>query len=167
MPTVLPHSLEVTTHDLAPGDFGAFVAEQRLPMLRLARFLLGRRGPAEDIVHDAFVRVFTRFDKVANPAGYLRTCVVNGCRSHRRRTVVLQRITPLLRPAPAVAEADYLLDAVAALPYRQRVAVVLRYYEDLSQADIANVLGCSIKAAESLTAHGVTALRARITRGRD
>lgn len=140
--------------------FDEIVALHRLSMLRLARFLLGAHGSPEDIVHDALLKTYLRFDRIDNPAAYLRRCVVNACRSDHRRRAVFQRIAPkLVSRQTDVAGPDYLLDAIDRLPYRQRAAVVLRFFEDLSHAEIASTLRCSTKAAESLVRNGVQSLR--------
>lgn len=140
--------------------FDEVVQLYRLPMLRLARFLLGARGSPEDIVHDAFLKTYLRLDRIDNPPAYLRRCVTNACRSEHRRRAVFQRIAPRLAAHAAHTEPnDFLLDAIQRLPYRQRVAVVLRYYEDLTTDDIAATLHCTTKAADSLVHNGVQSLR--------
>jgi RNA polymerase sigma-70 factor (sigma-E family) len=111
------------------------------PMVRLAYLMVGDRSAAEELVQDAFVNVHRSWTKVTNPPAYLRAAVVNACHSWgRRRTLELHR-----RPAPAdPAElvADEIWDALQVLPMRQRAAVVLRFYEDLPDARIAELLGC-------------------------
>jgi RNA polymerase sigma-70 factor (sigma-E family) len=111
------------------------------PMVRLAYLMVGDRAAAEELVQDAFVNVHRSWAKVADPPAYLRVAVVNACRSWgRRRTLELHR-----RPAPADPSelvADEMWDALQVLPIRQRAAVVLRFYEDLPDARIAELLGC-------------------------
>ena len=145
---------------VAKVDFDEVVQHHRVPMLRLARFLLGPQGSPEDVVHDAFLKTYLRFDRIDNPSAYLRRCITNACRSEHRRRAVFQRIAPKLAPRTSHTDpTDFLLDAVQRLPYRQRVAVVLRYYEDLSTDEIAATLRCTAKAAESLVHNGVRSLR--------
>ena len=95
----------------------------------------------------------------ANPGAYLRTCVVNRCRDlqRRRRT---ERRTPL-PPAERSTElgADELADALAALPIKRRAAIVLRYYDGLSEARIAEVLGVPPGTVKSLLSRGLAELR--------
>ena len=140
--------------------FEEVVQRHRLPMLRLARFLLGADGSPEDIVHDAFLKTYLRLDRIDNPPAYLRRCITNACHSEHRRRALFQRIAPRLAARPTHSEpSDFLLDAIQRLPYRQRVAVVLRYYEDLTTEDIAATLRCTTKAADSLVHNGVQSLR--------
>lgn len=128
-------------------------------MVRLAALLVGGDAAAEEVVQEAFLRVRDRWARVEHPAAYLRAAVVNGCRSHQRR----QRLEERRRQDGPVRESgpptEPLGDAIASLPYRQRAAVVLRYYEDLSERDIAAALGCSPSAVKSLLHRALTGLR--------
>ena len=95
---------------------------------------------------------------MANPGGYLRTTVVNACRDlHRHRAVV--RRTPLPIAEPAIAEHDELFDALAALPWRQQAALVLRFHVDLSDADIAVALDCRQSTVRSIIRRALASLR--------
>ena len=112
-------------------------------MVRLAVALVDAQPLAEDLVQDAFADVFARWQRIDEPAAYLRTCVVNRCRHELRRRRLLRRTaTP---PAPEAQAADelsrLLLDVVRSLPPRRRAVVVLRFYEDLSEVQIADLLG--------------------------
>lgn len=144
---------------------------------RLAYLLTGERELAEDLAHEAFIRLAGRFHHVrsqdAFPA-YLRAAVVNVVRNHLRRRrlerAVLDRIGST-RPtdrssAPDVEQRDELWRCLQALPYRQRAAIVLRYYEDLSEQQTADVLGCSVNAVKGLVARGLERLR-RSLEGRE
>jgi RNA polymerase sigma-70 factor (sigma-E family) len=135
---------------------------QRAPMVRLAFLLTGGDAATEELVHDAFLAVHRRWDVVDNPAGYLRTAVINACRSHHRRRAVADRIP---RRAEAAHDApDELADAIGRLPERQRTAVVLRYYADLPEIEIAAALGCGIPAVKSLLHRALQTLREVIER---
>ncbi len=141
------------------GDsFEALYAAEARPMSRLAYLLVGSAEQGQELVHDAFARLYERWDKVDNPGAYLRTCVVNGCRDTLRRRVVEDRYRPEVRPDPQLG-ADHLVDALALLPYRQRAAVVLRYYEDRSETDIAELLGVRPATVRSLIHRGLERLR--------
>jgi RNA polymerase sigma-70 factor (sigma-E family) len=143
-----------------PDGFAALFDEQRRRMVALARLLLGDAGHAEEVVQDAFVELHLRWDKVRDPVPYLRRAVVNGCRSRQRRAAVLARKLPLLRPtAASTDQPDELADAIAALPHRQRVAIVLRYYEDLAERDVALAMRCSPAAVKSLLHRAIRTLR--------
>jgi RNA polymerase sigma-70 factor (sigma-E family) len=144
--------------------------------VRLAFLLTGDRDLAQDVVQDAFVRVAGRFRHLRRPdafEAYLRRAVVNLCASHHRRTRVarayLERQRHAPEPviyAPDVGIRDQLRAALRTLPMRQRAAVVLRYYEDLPEQRVAEMLGCSIPAARSLVARAMESLRDSI-RGDD
>jgi RNA polymerase sigma-70 factor (sigma-E family) len=136
---------------------------ERVAMVRLAFLLTGGDAAAEELVHDAFLSLHRRWDRVENPGGYLRTTVVNACRSHQRRHAIGDRVLP--RSVPDVIDApDELADAIGRLPERQRAAVVLRYYADLPEAEIAATLGCGIPAVKSLLHRALGTLREVIER---
>jgi RNA polymerase sigma-70 factor (sigma-E family) len=139
--------------------------------MRLAYFLTGDRELAGDLVQDAFVKLAGRFRHVRVPDAfdaYLRRTIVNLFTSHlrrlrlERRELRRERSAPSSHRDPDVAERDAMWTAVLTLPPRQRAAIVLRYYEDLSEAQTADVLRCSVGAAKQLVSRGLTALRARI-----
>lgn len=136
-------------------------------VVRLAYALLGDLDAAEDAVQEAFATLLARFDDVANPAGYLRTCVANRCRNAwRRRRLHADRL-PLARgPAPesVTAEVSELFDVLLRLPYRHRAVLVLRYYADWSEAEIAQVLGCRPGTVKSLAARGLARLEREVPR---
>ncbi len=140
-----------------------YTAEYR-PMVRLAFVLLGQDGPAEEVVQDGFARVYERWDRLETPGGFLRTCVVNGCRDVLRR----QRLAIWKRPDPGPTSSDHgfdhLTDALAALPPKRRAAVVLRYYGDLSEAEIAATLGVRPGTVKSMLHRSLAQLRGVIER---
>ena len=138
--------------------------ETYAPMVRLAVLLTGSEVLAEDLVHDAFVRVHARWARVESPTSYLRAAVVNACRSARRRARLERSVAARSHAAVASLDADELFDALAALPYRQRAAIVLQYYEGLSQAEIAGVLACREGTVASLVHRGLEQLRRVIER---
>lgn len=139
---------------------------------RLAFLLTGDRALAEDLVQEAFVRVVGRFRHLRVPDAfwiYLRRTIVNLHTSQlRRRRLERAHLEREGRdPAreitlPDVGAREELWTAILALPARQRAAVVLRYYEDLSERETAEVLGCSAAAAKSLVARAMQTLRAEI-----
>jgi len=140
---------------------------------RLAYLLTGDRALAEDLVHEAFVRLFGRFRDLRNPdafRAYLRTTVVNQARSHFRRRRVERAYVEREGRAPDVAPADpggrdELWEALRRLQPRQRAAIVLRYYEDLTEAQTAEILGCAVGTVKSLVSRGLDRLRTEIPRG--
>ena len=150
---------------MAQPDFEAFYREQHAPMVRLARLLTGSVAVAEDVTQDVFVRIAPRLSSLDKPAAYLRTMVVNACRSHHRHEAVQARVASAgdadrERTEPSVpSHLVELDDALAALPERQRAAIVLRYYADLPEAEIAELLGCRPTTVRTLVARGMAALR--------
>lgn len=159
------------------GDAAAtrLLVAAKLPrVLGLAARILRDQAAAEDVAQEAFLRVWrtagawqpgrARFDT------WLHTVVLNLCRDRlrRRRDVTGQELPDPVDPAPdaeagllAAERGAQVADAVAALPERQREAVLLVHYQDLSGAEAADVLGVSVEALESLLARGRRALRAR------
>jgi RNA polymerase sigma factor (sigma-70 family) len=145
-----------------PAGLVDLYATHWAPMVRLARLLTASDAASEEIVQDAFLRVRARWDAIDTPPAYLRATVVNGCRNHQRRRLLERR-------QPASAEVmddkpDELRGAIAALPARQRAALVLRYYEDLPEDEIAALLHCSVPAVKSLLHRAVGDLRKVIER---
>lgn len=133
-------------------------------MVRLARALVDSRDRAEEIVQDAFAHTLRRADRIDNPGGYLRTSVVNGARSELRKREVRRRITPPGRSAAAPPSDEYLSDALAELAPRRRIVLVLRYYAELPDPEIAAHLGVAPATVRSLAARGLADLRKVIDR---
>ncbi len=132
-------------------------------MLRVAFLLTNSNELAEEVVHDAFAKVYERWARLDRPGGYLRTCVINRCRDlQRRRRFERGRPTAPDEPDTTELGADEVVDALAKLPMRQRAALVLRYYEDLSEADIAEALGVRPGTVKSLVSRGLDQLRKEI-----
>jgi RNA polymerase sigma-70 factor (sigma-E family) len=139
-----------------------FVAEYDA-LVRLAR-LLGDPADAEDVVQSAFVRVYRR-GRLRDPGlagAYLRQTVVNLTRSGWRRRSVARRHAPALVVKdsidPDLAGALAIRAAIGSLPTRQREAVVLRYYADLSEADTAEVMGVAVGSVKGYTSRGLAKL---------
>jgi len=147
-----------------PADFEALYHEHYPSLVRLAALLTGSGVLAEEVVQEAFVRTRRAVQGADHPAAYLRTAVVNGCRSlHRRQAVALRRLprTSGLSEA-AEPELHELADVLALLPDRQRAVLVLRYYADLSEVEIAELLGCRPGTVKSLAHRALARLRTLI-----
>jgi RNA polymerase sigma-70 factor (sigma-E family) len=129
------------------------------PMVRLAYLLTGSVSAAEDVVQDSFARLHQRWDRVLKPSAYLRASVVNACRAFHRRAHRERATFADLVGDEVSAETPMVLDALAGLPYKQRAALVLRYWEDRPEADIAEFLGCRPATVRSLVHRGLRALR--------
>jgi RNA polymerase sigma-70 factor (sigma-E family) len=158
----------------APADVvQELYADQALTMVRLANLLVRDRADAEDIVQDAFTALYRALPRLRDHdqlLPYLRTAVINGCRSAlrgRRRAVQLAwRDRPAEAGLAASAEASVLLSeerqavfaAMSRLPRRAREVLVLRYYLDLSEREIAETLGVSRGTVSSTASRAVAAL---------
>ncbi|HEX5586534.1 MAG TPA: sigma-70 family RNA polymerase sigma factor [Acidimicrobiia bacterium] len=145
------------------GTLAELYAAQYLPMVRLGYLLTGSTAVAEDLVQDSFVQLQRNWAGVREPTAYLRRSVVNACNTHHRRVGRERERFPGLVRDTVVAEDTDTLDALAALPHRQRAALVLRYYEDRTDAEIAEVLGCRPATVRSLVHRGLATLRKVIT----
>ena len=133
-----------------------------VPMCRLAFVILGDHALAEEIVMEALLKTFAgwgRLREIDRADAYLRRAVVNLCRSRIRRKMIEVRVNAEARGRAPRAKPDWdpeshetnrlVMEAVRALPERQRAAVVLRYYDDLSESQIAEVLDCSVGTVKS------------------
>jgi len=141
--------------------------------IRLAYLLTGDRQQAEDLAQDAFVRCIGRFRHLRVPdafEAYLRRTIVNlhtsGLRRRRLERAWLARegatAARVSTSMPDVGARETLWRQLLTLPPRQRAALVLRYYEDLSEREAADVLGCSVASVKSLTQRGAAAMRLEI-----
>jgi RNA polymerase sigma-70 factor (sigma-E family) len=159
----MTHPASTHLESSARSDFAAFYASEWSAAVRLAGLLSQDARVAEDLAQEAFARVFPKWENVENPRAYLRVAIVNACRSwqSRRRT---ERVKLPLIAGDRSAELafDGLADAVAALPYRQRAVLVLRYYADLRESEIAEAIGCRPGTVKSLTSRALAALRKEV-----
>lgn len=145
----------------------ALYAEHALGLTRLAQVMLGDRAAAEDVVQDAFFGLCRRWDYLTDAGkaqAYLRSSVLNGCRNVLRRQarapVATLSTEALSADAPLLAREDReaVLAALRRLPDRQREALVLRYYLELSDAEIARVMGIGESTVRSTMHRGLAAL---------
>jgi RNA polymerase sigma-70 factor (sigma-E family) len=167
MPGPRPHPTSWSPRSSAqpsPCGFSTVYREEYPGLVRLAYLILGSREQAEEVVQDAFVRLHDRWQRIDNPAAYLRTSVVNGCRDVRRRLVRYRAREPRLAVKPETWDTpDELADVLATLPVRQRSALVLRYYAGLSEAEIALALGVRPGTVKSSIHRGLARLRQELT----
>jgi RNA polymerase sigma-70 factor (sigma-E family) len=145
--------------EVSKPAFADFYRATFTDMARLAYLLTGSMETAHDLVQDSFVRLHGKWDRVSEPRAYLRRTVVNACRSHHRRVHVQRRHSATSRIDAVDLGADEMTDAIAALPYRQRAAIVLRFWHDSSQAEIAAALGCRPGTVGSLIYRALAELR--------
>jgi RNA polymerase sigma-70 factor (sigma-E family) len=169
--------MTVTTHlertdRVDQGRLAELYARHAPAASRLAYLLTGDGHLAEDLTQEAFVRAFGRFRDLRQPESfewYLRRTVVNLSRSHfrRRRTereyLARQPRREALASAVDPTEQDAMWRTLQQLPPKQRTAIVLRYYEDLSDAQVADAMRCPIGTAKSLIHRGLERLRTEVT----
>jgi RNA polymerase sigma-70 factor (sigma-E family) len=155
----LEAALPVQLHDT--GAYADLYVSQHDRLVRLAYVLTGSREVAEDVVQDSFVRLYRHWLSAEKPEQYVRQIVVNGCRSHHRRAGRQREKMARLHVVDSTVDRHgvELSDVLLELPYRQRAAIVLRYYSDLSEAEIADVLGCRPGTVGSLIHRGLARLR--------
>jgi RNA polymerase sigma-70 factor (sigma-E family) len=148
-------------------DFADFVAARSAELLRLAYVLTGDRHAAEDLLQTALTKAAARWGRIHSaPEGYVRQIMyreqVSWWRRRARRPVTVVAQVPE-RPAPdqmvMVDSRLALRDALLALPPGKRVMLVLRYLEDLSEAQVADILGCSVGTVRSQTYKAIAQLR--------
>jgi len=142
--------------------FDAFVRARLAHLLRFGRALTGDEHAAADLVQDALERTLMRWSKITSedPEGYVRRAMVNRSISvwrKLRRERLTDQIPQQTYDDPA--RDDALLDALRRLPPRQRAVIALRYYEDLTEAQTAATLGCSVGTVKSQTSLAMARLR--------
>lgn len=164
--------MQQTGRALPGDDFADWVHASAPRLRRLAFLLTWDLDEADDLLQSAYARVLPHWDRVStydSPEGYVRRVMVNLRTSWWRRSRWREWPTDQVPERPwragspteddAVTESEVLLAALRALPERQRAAVVLRHWCDLSEAQTAEVMGCSVGTVKSSTARGLARLR--------
>jgi RNA polymerase sigma-70 factor (sigma-E family) len=157
----------------AAADLHELYETQRGSLVRLASLLLHDGAEAEEVVQDAFVKACTRWGRLREPdkaLAYLRSMVLNGARSRLRHLRVVERNAPTPTPFGRTVESDVLereqhhvvIAALRSLPDRQRECLALRYYLDLSEAEIAATLGISAGSVKTHVHRGLSRLAERL-----
>jgi RNA polymerase sigma-70 factor (sigma-E family) len=169
--------MAVTTHTerTDPADAGRLAdlyARHSPAAGRLAYLLTGNADLAEDLTQEAFVRAFGRFRDFRQPESfewYLRRTLVNLTRSHFRRQrterdhLARQPRREVAGSAPDPSERDAMWRTLQQLSPKQRTAIVLRFYEDLTDAQVADAMRCPVGTAKSLIHRGLERLRSEVT----
>lgn len=151
------------------ADFTDFVT-QRAPALLRTAFLLcgGDRGAAEDLLQEVLERAYPRWRRIrGRPEPYLRAALANAAanrwrhRSRRVAEVPLEKAPSPTRPGheQRIVDEDQLVRALHTLPPRMRAVLVLRFFDDMSEADVARALHCSIGSVKSQASRGLARLR--------
>jgi RNA polymerase sigma-70 factor (sigma-E family) len=154
--------------DSAAAAVGALYQASAVSLIRLAYVMLGDRPSAEDVVQEAFCGLYRRWDRLAEADSaqyYVRASVLNGCRSVLRRRAARRRGVAYELPAVSAEavvlsgeEREEVIRAVGRLPHRQREALVLRFYLDLPDEQIARVMGIRQSTVRSTAHRGLEAL---------
>ncbi len=158
---------------MALAEFEEFVAARSPALLRTA-FLLsgGDRGAAEDLLQDVLEKMYPRWRRIrVSPEAYARKALANAAinrwraRSRRVTETPLDSVTPTTTAGPedAAAAQDEEILALAMLPPRMRAVLVLRFFEDMSEADVAAALRCGVGTVKSQTSRGLARLREQLT----
>lgn len=161
----------VATQD-KDAEFAAYMAARQPSLLRTAYLLTGDQHTAEDLVQTALAKLYLSWDRVQRRElvdGYVRRILVNENnslwrRSWKRREVTTDYLpeTPAPHQEPDDGSSQALWEFVQTLPKKQRAAVVLRYYEDLSEAETAAVLGVSVGTVKSQTSRALATMRSKV-----
>ncbi|MGW1176727.1 SigE family RNA polymerase sigma factor [Kitasatospora sp. NPDC002543] len=169
-----PRSVTAPASGGGPGprepDFEAFAATRWRRLVRTAYLLTGDHHEAEDVVQATFAKVFrnwARISRLDEPDAYVHRALVNNNLSRHRRRRVRQLLVPVLPDRESTAggghhdveQRSVLIQALAELPQRQRAVVVLRYWEDMGERQVAEVLGCSPGNVKSQASRGLAKLR--------
>jgi RNA polymerase sigma factor (sigma-70 family) len=146
----------------------ALYRREHRDLVRLAHLIVGDGARAEELVHDAFLRIAPHVGRSDNPGGYLRTTVVNLCRDDQRRAAVARRHVPerplAVAPPPLPEGSSAVWQALRALPARQRAALALRYWADLPTDEIARLLDARPATVRSLLHRGLATLKEAVPR---
>jgi RNA polymerase sigma-70 factor (sigma-E family) len=166
-----------TAAETRDADFTAYLHARQPGLLRTAYLLTGDRANAEDLLQTSLAKLYLAWDRVQrrdSVDAYLRRIMVNELngqwrRPWRRREVVVEHV-----PESSGVHDEYddgtgarLWSFVQTLPRKQRAVIVLRYYEQLSEAETAEVMGCSVGTVKSQASRALSALRARAPRSLD
>ena len=141
----------------------AAYAEHFAPLMRVAFLLTGSNAAAEDAVHEVFLRCAPRLVSLDHPASYLRTAVVNECRTQHRRYQRARDEVGRTEPATLPHELVEVQEALGKLSARQRAVVVLRHVVDLPDDEIAVALDCRPSTVRSLHRRALAQLRKELT----
>jgi RNA polymerase sigma-70 factor (sigma-E family) len=154
------------------AEFEQYMAARQPSLLRTAYLLTGDRHAAEDLVQTSLAKLYLSWDKVQRRElvdGYVRRIMVNENNSLWRRAWKRREVSTDSIPDHVGVddrhdhgERSALWDFVQTLPRKQRAVVVLRYYEDLSEAEVADILGISVGTVKSQSSRALAALRERV-----
>ena len=152
------------TDDGGEGAFEEFYKREHPLQVRRAFLLVRSNELANDIVHEAMVKVWQRWDDLENAGGYLNQAVLNGCQDAFRRASTRHVVTRRLRAVGGdQAEAEVLDDVLASLPFNQRASVVLRFYCGWSTIEIAQAFNCPPNSVGPWISRGLASLKKELS----
>lgn len=132
--------IEIESLAATPETFSDLYDREFMSLVRLATLMTSRVEVARDIVQDAFVKLHVKWATVRNPAAYVRRSVVNGCRSYHRREG--RRKGRRTAEETTSLDVDHTLATLESLNHKQRAMVVLKFYEERTEHEIAEIMGC-------------------------
>ncbi len=152
--------VDLTVGDGAETSFDEFFRREFAQVVRFAYAMTRSNAEAQDATQEAFARLFQQWASVANPAGFVRTVVVNQIRDHSRHLQVRRRfLSRADKSEPALSETDYLADALSGLSKQRRAIVVLRFYERMTVDEIAQILNVPAGTVKSGLSRSMRQLR--------
>jgi RNA polymerase sigma-70 factor (sigma-E family) len=159
--------MRITDRD---AEFKTFYYGQVAALRRLALFVSASPADAEDLTQEALLKAYTAWPRIRNadPGPFVRRTLVNLCRNHHRRKALERRKAPapdVPTMQPDVAEALRVAEALAVLSPIKRAVVVMRFYEDMSEADIAWTLDRPLNTVKSDLRRALIRLRAELAEG--
>lgn len=147
-----------------PRDFLDFYQSNNESFIKLAFVIVQTVPVAQDIVQDAFISVHKRWANIQSPLSYTRKSIVNGCKKYLRRKRLEEIVLPRLarRGILEMNQRSELDGIILTLPSREKIAIVLRFYADMSEKEIAEAVGCSVNTVPGLIARGIELLRRKV-----
>jgi RNA polymerase sigma factor (sigma-70 family) len=148
----------------ATAVFDAFYMSRWHGAVRLGHAIVGSASVAEEIAQEAFLRVYSGWSGIESPDAFLRTVLVNLCRSNLRRAhLERSNVSAGVSSVLSEPELDETWIALRLLPFRQRAVLALRYYGDLSESEIAALLGCRLGTVKSTRHRALARLRKELS----
>ncbi len=149
-----------------PEGFTQFVAVRSTALVQLGFVLTGDRHLAEDLLQSALLKLAQRWGRIESPLAYAKRIMINESNSWWRRRKIREHLTDGMADRPSaedtaesVVRQDVFVRALRKLSAKQRTVLVLRYYEDMSEADAAQVMGCTVGTIKSQTHYALKKLR--------
>lgn len=165
-------TVQPTSRDERVADFPAWVRDYQRPLLGFAQLIAGDPHTGEDLLQTALARAYLKWSKIGaagqDPVGYVRRIIVNENASLWRHAWKRRERPTATLPEPATSDEgsiDLTWSAVQALPTRQRTAIALRFYADLTVAETATAMGCSPGSVKTHTSRAIAKLKQALREG--